>query len=166
MKIYHYHSVTGEYIGSSEAKPNPLQSGEYLIPAYATAIAPSDSVDKQAVIFSDGAWSVVADFRCDTFYSTSTGEAVVLKLGEVPDETMTDVPKPDGDYEWNGSGWVEREKTLEDIISFRLSAYREESDPLKNEAEYDALINGAEPDYTEWLAKVAEIKERYPLPAE
>lgn len=46
----------------------------------------------------------------------------------------------------------------------RLIAYRNESDPLKIEADYDAVINGGEPDYTRWAAKVAEIKQRYPLP--
>nr|WP_256667801.1 hypothetical protein [Pseudomonas sp. R-28-1W-6] len=45
----------------------------------------------------------------------------------------------------------------------RLLAYRAVSDPLKMEAEHDALITGAEPDYTVWLAKVAEIKARLPL---
>ncbi|MCY1444135.1 hypothetical protein D9M71_605880 [compost metagenome] len=47
----------------------------------------------------------------------------------------------------------------------RLAAYRLESDPLKNEAEYEALKAGSEPDYSAWLAKVEEIKARYPLPA-
>lgn len=55
--------------------------------------------------------------------------------------------------------------TLAQIQAQRQAAYARESDPLKNEAEYDALVGGAPPDYAAWLAKVAEIKERYPLPA-
>lgn len=54
--------------------------------------------------------------------------------------------------------------TVEQIQAMRLSAYREESDQLKIEAEHDALLNGVAPDYASWMAKVAEIKERYPLP--
>lgn len=54
--------------------------------------------------------------------------------------------------------------TLDQVLSHRLSAYRAESDQMKLEAEYDALSDGAAPDYTAWLAKVREIKERYPLP--
>ena len=54
--------------------------------------------------------------------------------------------------------------TLEQIQELRRRAYIAESDPLRNEADYDALINGTEPDYTEWLAAVAAIKDRYPLP--
>ncbi|WP_372239702.1 hypothetical protein [Pseudomonas sp. 8Z] len=46
----------------------------------------------------------------------------------------------------------------------RLEAYRIESDPLKLEAEHDALVSGGVPDYTAWLAKVEEIKLRFPLP--
>lgn len=48
----------------------------------------------------------------------------------------------------------------------RLAAYRAESDQLKIAAEYDALIASTSPDYSAWQAKVAEIKARYPLPAE
>jgi hypothetical protein len=54
-------------------------------------------------------------------------------------------------------------ETLESILAKRKVAYTKESDPLKNEAEYDAIINGTEPDYTLWIAKVAEIKQRYPI---
>ncbi|MDG3618815.1 hypothetical protein L5B92_32070, partial [Pseudomonas aeruginosa] len=39
-----------------------------------------------------------------------------------------------------------------------------ESDPLKTEAEFDAIKAGTEPDYRAWVAKVEEIKARYPLP--
>lgn len=46
----------------------------------------------------------------------------------------------------------------------RLLAYREESDPLKTEAEFDAIKAGVEPDYGAWIAKVEEIKSRYPMP--
>jgi len=35
---------------------------------------------------------------------------------------------------------------------------------LRLEADYDALSKGLEPNYTAWLASVAAIKARYPLP--
>lgn len=54
--------------------------------------------------------------------------------------------------------------TAEQVQADRRAAYRLESDPLKVEAEYDGQVNGTEPDYSAWLAKVAEIKQRYPLP--
>ncbi|HBN9790294.1 TPA: hypothetical protein L3921_005720 [Pseudomonas aeruginosa] len=46
----------------------------------------------------------------------------------------------------------------------RANAYRLESDPLKTEAEFDAVKAGTEPDYSAWIAKVEEIKARFPLP--
>lgn len=56
---------------------------------------------------------------------------------------------------------VSRDATL----ASRRTAYQSESDPLRLEADYDALSQGHEPDYTAWLASVAAIKARYPLPA-
>ncbi|MEA8807496.1 hypothetical protein, partial [Pseudomonas aeruginosa] len=46
----------------------------------------------------------------------------------------------------------------------RANAYRLESDPLKTEAEFDAIKAGVEPDYSAWVAKVEEIRVRFPLP--
>jgi hypothetical protein len=56
--------------------------------------------------------------------------------------------------------------TLEQVQELRRRAYAAESDPLKNEADYDSLVNGAAPDYTAWMAAVEAIKARYPLPVE
>ncbi|RPU61817.1 hypothetical protein IPC884_25585 [Pseudomonas aeruginosa] len=36
--------------------------------------------------------------------------------------------------------------------------------PFQVEAEFDAIKAGVEPDYSAWIAKVEEIKARYPLP--
>lgn len=60
----------------------------------------------------------------------------------------------------------EREReALEAALASRRAAYLSESDPLRLEADYDALSQGLEPDYAEWLASVAAIKQRFPLPA-
>lgn len=56
-------------------------------------------------------------------------------------------------------------QTSEQIQELRRAAYVAESDPIKNEADYDALVNGTTPDYTAWIAAVEAIKARYPLPA-
>jgi hypothetical protein len=52
----------------------------------------------------------------------------------------------------------------ESVMASRRAAYLAESDPLRLEADYDALSQGLEPDYSAWLASVAAIKARYPLP--
>jgi hypothetical protein len=59
----------------------------------------------------------------------------------------------------------EQRAALESALASRRAAYLSESDPLRLEADYDALSQGREPDYAAWLASVAAIKARYPLPA-
>lgn len=53
---------------------------------------------------------------------------------------------------------------LDAIFATRRAAYLSESDPLRLEADYDGLSQGHAPDYTAWLASVADIKKRFPLP--
>ena len=40
--IYHYHPVTGQYLGSGQADPSPLEPGVWLYPAHCTLTAPPD----------------------------------------------------------------------------------------------------------------------------
>ncbi|MDD1857605.1 hypothetical protein [Pseudomonas aeruginosa] len=57
-----------------------------------------------------------------------------------------------------------RQAEYDAAVAARADAYRLESDPLKTEAEFDAIKASVEPDYSAWVAKVEEIKARYPLP--
>ncbi|AUA76417.1 TPA: hypothetical protein ACKP9T_002639 [Pseudomonas aeruginosa] len=52
----------------------------------------------------------------------------------------------------------------EAIRAQRRQAYRDEADPLRLEAEFDAIAAGTEPDLAAWVAAVQAIKARYPLP--
>ncbi|MFU6095638.1 hypothetical protein ACM7PA_29150 [Pseudomonas aeruginosa] len=58
-----------------------------------------------------------------------------------------------------------RQAEYDSAAAARANAYRLESDPLKTEAEFDAIKAGTEPDYSAWVAKVEEIKVRFPLPS-
>ncbi|HHJ1534219.1 hypothetical protein ACG745_19000 [Pseudomonas aeruginosa] len=53
---------------------------------------------------------------------------------------------------------------LAEVKELRRQAYRTESDPLRLEAEFDAIAAGTEPDLAAWVAAVQAIKARYPLP--
>lgn len=53
---------------------------------------------------------------------------------------------------------------LAEVQELRRQAYRAEADPLRLEAEYDAIVAGTEPDLSKWVASVQAIKARYPLP--
>jgi len=56
MNVYHYSSITGEYIGESVADESPLEPGVFLIPANATTLAPLPTADGKTVNFSGSAW--------------------------------------------------------------------------------------------------------------
>lgn len=107
MLIYCAHPVTLEYIGQSSADADPLEEGNWLIPAHAypdapPAIAPGQAAQRSA----DGAtWLLVADHR-GTVYSTATGAGQPhTELGELP-PGLTSQPRPSPDHSWSGTGWV------------------------------------------------------------
>lgn len=60
MKIYHYHSITKEYLKEGEADISPLDLlyGEeiWLIPANATDIKPPPHISKKDVVFLNNEW--------------------------------------------------------------------------------------------------------------
>ena len=57
MLVYNYHPVTLEYTGSSEADPDPLDDGCWLIPSSSTLIAPPDPESGKYRIFINDAWA-------------------------------------------------------------------------------------------------------------
>ncbi|MFA0438594.1 hypothetical protein AB4560_01475 [Vibrio sp. 10N.222.51.C12] len=75
--------------------------------------------------------------------------------------------------EWNVLDISARDKVAiihqarhDEAVSLRKKAYVEESDPIRNEWKYEEETGNPDADQykTKWLDKVAEIKERIPLP--
>jgi hypothetical protein len=58
MKIYHYDSSNGAFIGTNEADPNPCRAGSFLIPAFATEIAPPTISEKQFASWNGSEWEL------------------------------------------------------------------------------------------------------------
>jgi hypothetical protein len=58
MKIYHYDSSTGAFTGTSEADPNPRRAGSFLIPAFATEVAPPNISEKQFACWNGSEWEL------------------------------------------------------------------------------------------------------------
>jgi hypothetical protein len=57
MKIHHYNEFTGMYLGEGVAQIDPLDPENWLIPAHATTIAPSDELEGFTRHFENGAWA-------------------------------------------------------------------------------------------------------------
>ncbi|MDW9473478.1 hypothetical protein CN100_01190 [Sinorhizobium meliloti] len=56
LTVYNYNPSTFEYTGSSEADESPLEPGVYLIPAYATEIAPPEFIPGHIFKWAGSAW--------------------------------------------------------------------------------------------------------------
>lgn len=58
MIVFHFSQHTGELLGSSEARPDPMMAGAFLIPAFATASPPPSVNENERAVWRDGAWTV------------------------------------------------------------------------------------------------------------
>lgn len=102
MQIWHYDRVTGELLGAGIADPNPVESGEWLLPAHSTATAPPAPQTGTAHVFAGAAWSSVADHRGETWWladaKDNTAPQIVTALGDptafMSPLTKTEPPAP------------------------------------------------------------------------
>lgn len=97
-----------------------------------------------------GYWQVVGAANEDLLFNLPEGAF------EVP-------LKPNSNSEFKGGIWVNvppKEPTLEEQKKLRQFAYVEEADPLFFK------VQRGEATLEEWQEKIAEIKVRYPYPAE
>lgn len=83
--IHHYDAVSGEHLGSGEARLDPVEQ-QPLVPRNATMTPPPPALAGHAVCFRDGGWQQVEDHRGKTAYATADGAPRVLsELGPVPE---------------------------------------------------------------------------------
>lgn len=59
MKVYHFDIITKLLAGVSDAQSNPMQPSEFLIPAFATAVAPPPLTQNEAAKWESDHWIVV-----------------------------------------------------------------------------------------------------------
>lgn len=103
--IYQTHPVSLEYIGHGLADPDPLDAGNWLIPAHAYLEQPPVAAEGYAVVREGEQWVLVADRR-GTVYSTETGEPVAFdELGELP-AGLTEIPPPSPAHHWANDAWA------------------------------------------------------------
>ena len=103
MDIYHFSAATGEFLGSGQADADPLEEGRFLLPANAVTIAPPASGPHEASVFADGRWSLVADYRGQTWFDQKGNAIGVQDLGDpaalglLADKSAVPLPVPTGD---------------------------------------------------------------------
>lgn len=102
--IYHVHPITGEFIGTGEARLDPIDNTFLLIPAHATQEKPPAAGERQVATWKNGEWFLTPDYR-GVVYSIADGAASPHDtIGELP-EGFTHREPPGQDFAWNGEGW-------------------------------------------------------------
>lgn len=94
MQLYGYAPLTGIYTGPVTAEPCPLGSGDWIVPAFCTDVPPPVVGPKQAAVFKDGAWSVVADHRGETWWS-GLQSVLIQAVGDPAAAGLSPTPPPD-----------------------------------------------------------------------
>ncbi len=142
MKIYNYDD-NGEFLNETQAYPNPMEKGKFLIPAKATTIKPLSNLKaNETQVFKNDKWQKIADFRGTKIYNKETQEVETQKeLGEIPTDWTTLVPKEN--QKWSADKWIDDTEKILDKAKNDLRAERD--DLLKNlEVKHDNNIYQAD----------------------
>lgn len=84
MKVYHYCSNTGRYIGSSDAEPSPLEPDIWLVPANATIDQPPKAAAEELVVWTGARWIVTQLPGISTSYIPD-----IVELRDATDSVLT-----------------------------------------------------------------------------
>lgn len=100
MRIWHYHPDNGPLLGEGLADPCQVEEGKWLIPAYATTIAPPAASAGRIPVFDGAQWFTIPDHRGETWWLAgaidNTQPVVVNFLGDPAAKglTATEPPAP------------------------------------------------------------------------
>lgn len=133
MLIHNYDSITGQYIMSGLADPDPRNPDRWMVPAFSTQIPLPDRPRLTWPFFVNGAWELRPDHRGLMLYRRDSGEnAEILVAGITPEEAgLTATPRPSDEYHWLDGEWV---------INPEIIAQRERSAAM---AEFDLRMGAA-----------------------
>lgn len=96
MKIYNYSSITGEFLGESEADESPLEPGVFLIPNYATTNQPPITKLNEIACFVSGIWVIRSDYRGQNYWMPADYDNVsgteIIGIGELPENALLSKP--------------------------------------------------------------------------
>jgi hypothetical protein len=119
MKIYHYNEE-GRFVGDSQARQDPRDEGNYLIPLNATITEPPKEGLNEVAIFENGNWQIKPYYR-GTWYSKDTKEQVTFDIGDTPNITdFTHLEPPSHEHIFIKDKWVLKE-TLKKVTEKKLA---------------------------------------------
>lgn len=99
MKIWSYHPATHELVGVGTADSNPLEPGEWLLPAYSTQVEPPSPEEGKTPIFDGQSWRLVADHRGEKWWPKDAADntkppVIVDYFGDPAERGLTSVEPP------------------------------------------------------------------------
>jgi hypothetical protein len=134
-KIYNYDPITGIFIEEGFADPDPLQPGDWLLPAHSTLTKPPQAAQGQvAVIGEDGEWSLMPDHR-GSWYNAQ-GVAVQISDVQADVSGLVREAPPSADHELVSGQWqlsaAKVQASFEKIKTARIASFRAEREVVLN----------------------------------
>ena len=125
MLVYNYDGITKEYLYSSEAYLDDLETIKqgreiYLIPANATNKRPLPNKEGYAQCFDTNSnnWFLLEDHRGEKVYSKEDlSELVIKNLGAIPNGYLLEKPKPKNKYQV----WKDGKYTYPELDNLKIS---------------------------------------------
>ncbi|NAW86325.1 hypothetical protein [Photobacterium halotolerans] len=190
MIVYAYSSADGRFIQTTNAQPDLLHSGEFLIPGYHSPQPMPDFTLSEGEYFAyltengkaprrhqDGRWTVQKEKLSTTAWLKSdvTQSTRFEDVSEVTDDYTTEKPASCWDI-WTESGWqtdeqAKFESEVRAINELRRQQYGQIVDPLMNEARMQRMLgDDASADKNEqqaqaWYLKIKQDNPWPPAPA-
>lgn len=121
-KIYNYHVETKEYLFSSKAPIDPVETNlkgisMYARPAYSTFLKPPKTGKNEVAIFENNEWLVKNDYRGKEYYTEDGEKIIINKIGEVvPENAILEEPKNFIKPKYLNGKWEETEILFHDIV--------------------------------------------------
>lgn len=154
MKVYHYHPTTGEFLNDSEADESPLEPGHFLIPQFATELAPPENIPLgKTAVFNSGAWSLVENHRGEVFWTPQGEQKVQEVLGPLPPGSLKQKP-PEPPEKAKDLAWKliksERDRRIQQG-GYKVGAKWYHSDTFSRTQQMGLVMLGANiPANTQW----------------
>lgn len=92
--VYLFDPETGIYTNYYVAQESPLEPGVFIEPVYSTPLVPLPAVQGKVPVFAGGAWSLVVDYRGQTWYDQTTGDPVQITAIGQPAANLAATPLP------------------------------------------------------------------------